>query len=154
MPYVTPEELKQLFSSSPYPFQRTDIPLKSTWQRLTPGQKADYHTNCFGYAYIFDAHNGNYKIGCTQDLYRRRIEICSRYECDGKYLIAFQSPNMWAIEKLFHDFFNDNHVSGEWFRFTAQEIDWIQAVKPPAHSRIIGYTAHELENLEKWDLYL
>lgn len=151
MPYLTVEEMKQLVATSPCNFGRMDIPTRSAWNTLTPGQRADYLAERAGFTYIFSASNGLYKIGCTQDPDRRRVEICSRYGVDGKYVRALYSPNMWAIEKLLHEFFADNRVTGEWFRFSPNEINWILSTRPPENSQIIAFTGDEMGNFREWN---
>lgn len=69
-------------------------------------------TNC---VYFISNSNGLVKIGKSNDVYRRIVELKVNCPTNLKLVGYFQDENYSKYETLFHKMFSFCQVSGEWF---------------------------------------
>jgi hypothetical protein len=79
-----------------------------------------------GHVYVLGSSTGYYKIGQTQNLYRRlkKFEVALPFKVWLEMAIPFFDC-IWA-EKFFHAHFFEKRLNGEWFSLTYEDLIFIQ----------------------------
>jgi hypothetical protein len=69
---------------------------------------------------------GFYKIGVTNNLYRRFNELTKMpFQIGLVCVLTFE--NVYMLEARLHDRFREKRIRGEWFNLTQEDIAWIKA---------------------------
>lgn len=87
--------------------------------------------NMTGSVYFITYDNKYYKIGKAKQL-KDRLKVFS-VEMPGNIEVfhVINSEDMWLTEKLFHDYYADKRVNGEWFNLSVEDLNYIKNGKYP-----------------------
>ena len=79
-------------------------------------------SNKKGYVYFVKGNKNIVKIGCTTDIKNRIKSLSTGFPYKLKLLNKIYSKNYGYIEGLFHEFFKNKRLRGEWFDLSDEEI--------------------------------
>lgn len=81
-----------------------------------------------GYVYfIHEDGKGSVKIGKAKDPYGRYKQFFNIIvPWKSKFIHLVRSDNELRTERLFHDYFAKENISGEWFKLSERQINWIK----------------------------
>ena len=86
----------------------------------------DKYSEVSGCVYIIKSLNGLHKIGFSNDVIRRMLEIEKNRGDDKLELVhTIRTKNTRLTESLLHAKFRDKRIEGEWFDLSADDIEWI-----------------------------
>jgi hypothetical protein len=83
---------------------------------------------CEGYVYVMTGTNGLYKIGYSEDPFRREQELDARLPFEVELIAYFPSSDCKTAEATVHRCFAPRHVSGEWFDIDIGDLDKIEQI--------------------------
>ena len=93
---------------------------------LRPAIASEEHFSVSGYVYLLRAGK-NYKIGRTNDVFRRHGELKVQLPEKGEPIHWFETDDPSGIEAYWHNRFKDKRKNGEWFALSAVDIKASQA---------------------------
>jgi hypothetical protein len=76
---------------------------------------------------IQSGDTGKYKIGITRNIKRRLTQISTGNPNDLKLEYFVSTKHYKSLEKRFHQIFNLSRIKGEWFSFSKDEFEILQA---------------------------
>ena len=82
-----------------------------------------------GFVYLIMAENGLYKIGKAKDLKKRLSPFSVEFPMKWELIYSFKSENYDAAEINLHSQFHDKREVGEWFRLSAEDVEYIKSIK-------------------------
>lgn len=93
-----------------------------------------------GFVYfIQEDYAGRIKIGKTKNMEQRMETFDVKLPFNIELIHVIESQNHHYTEKLFHVYFANKRVNGEWFELGKEDIDWIKSKQ---------YTKKIMESLE------
>lgn len=114
--------------------EESNQPVVQEWHHLGPISKVfDSGGLNGGYVY-FVRESGSYliKIGKARDPERRiNNDFGTLMPYDFEIVQLISSANYHKTEYLFHQYFKDKRIKGEWFDLTGRDLNWIQREKFP-----------------------
>jgi hypothetical protein len=76
-----------------------------------------------GYVYFLKSENGKVKIGKTANIKERMQTLKRQIPLALSLEHYFETRDMKAVERMFHEEFSDNRLEGEWFDLPARTIE-------------------------------
>ena len=106
-----------------YPPETIEIFRQAIAQRsqIRPLPTDDTLTPSVGYVYLLKSGK-DYKIGKTNDLFRRHGELKVQLPEKGEPIHHFETDDPSGIEAYWHNRFKDKRKNGEWFALDAADI--------------------------------
>lgn len=84
--------------------------------------------NKTGYVYLLKDDNDNYKIGLTKNL-ESRMKSFTSLPYKIELIHYFESNNMSSDERKLHNKFSDKRISGEWFKLSTEDVEYIKNIE-------------------------
>ena len=81
-----------------------------------------------GYVYLVQSPTGAYKIGRSQNPANRVRTFNVKLPFEIEYVCVIQTPRMKGLEKELHQRFAEKRIDGEWFRLSADDVDYIKSL--------------------------
>lgn len=76
----------------------------------------------FGFVYLARGHPGEFKVGRTNLVDRRLVELGAMSATEPTLIHAIKTDDPAGIEAYWHRRFADKRMRGEWFRLTAADV--------------------------------
>ena len=80
-----------------------------------------------GFVYVLSTQDGFYKIGRTRNLQNRLMDlrIALPYKLTTEMLFQCEVGREREVEAALHDIFSERRMNGEWFKLTAEDLQWL-----------------------------
>jgi hypothetical protein len=86
--------------------------------------------NGTGYVYLIKPVGHNvYKIGCTTNLEKRKLQQEKKLKTPLEYVHFVKSNHYQSAEQAAHIMFSNSHLSGEWFILTDEDVEKFKSIK-------------------------
>lgn len=82
-----------------------------------------------GHVYLIRAENGLYKIGKAKKVSERMKPFSVSFPMKWELLYSFKCGDYTYAEELLHAKYADKRDVGEWFRLTADDVEYIKAIQ-------------------------
>jgi len=90
----------------------------------------EQNDNGQGYVYLIKPVGHNvYKIGCTTDLEKRKLQQEKKLKTSLEYVHYIKSNHYQWAEQTAQIMFAHSHLSGEWFILTDEDIAKFKSIK-------------------------
>jgi hypothetical protein len=96
---------------------------------LSSSNISDNHSKNSGYIYCLTDGYENYKIGKTKDLELRLKQYRTSMPYGPVMIKILKYKNMDQQEKLLHSKFKDKRISGEWFKLSKKDLNYINSLR-------------------------
>jgi hypothetical protein len=105
----------------------TKTPVKE-WHHLDPiSQRYESSTLDTGFVYFIRESGMNHiKIGKADDPEQRKKELSTGSAHKHEIVHLVKSKKPYKTENLFHCYFSEKRIKGEWFNLTENELRWVQ----------------------------
>lgn len=84
-----------------------------------------------GYVYIATFDNIRFKIGMSSELDDRITKLSIEMPYELKIIHAIETNDSWLTEQLFHKYFKNKRIKGEWFGLEEKDLFYIRKGKYP-----------------------
>lgn len=74
---------------------------------------------------IKNKSNNHYKIGISDDVSRRLIQLQTGNSCELEVIAILHTSNAVQLEQDLHHHFNRKHIRGEWFELDDTDVEYI-----------------------------
>lgn len=81
-----------------------------------------------GYVYLISTTTGDYKIGCSSKPDTRLKAFSKLFPFSVNCEVLIKTENMNKLESDLHQRFADKRSNGEWFRLSAEDVDYIRGL--------------------------
>ena len=85
--------------------------------------------NDAGSVYLILAENGLYKIGKARNISTRMQPFSVHFPMKWEMVYSFKSNNYSQAEAVLHEKYADKRDVGEWFRLSADDVQYIKGIK-------------------------
>jgi hypothetical protein len=82
-----------------------------------------------GFVYLIRIESGLYKIGKAKDMAKRLQPFSVLFPMKWELVYQFKSNDYSAAEARLHNKFAEKRDIGEWFRLTADDVEYIKGIK-------------------------
>lgn len=76
-----------------------------------------------GFVYVVKlSHSNIYKIGETDNLERRIVQLKKKFDFDLEYVFTHKSRDCFLLEQQLHIRYSKYHIGGDWFALTDEAL--------------------------------
>lgn len=106
----------------------SNLPPVDEWHHINPiSQRFDSRGLNTSYVYfIKESGKHHIKIGKADDPEQRKKELSTGTPHHHEIVHLIKSETAYKTEKLFHRYFSEKRLTGEWFDLSEKELRWIQ----------------------------